>query len=101
MKLRDKYNISGLCVIEVYVNKYYGMIVEVDNIYNYGNELDVKIKMHIDYLFMNEINNDQIFEVSDCYLYNNKYYSNYNYLFDSAVVYKDVNKIIKNGIKIK
>ncbi|MBR3161104.1 MAG: hypothetical protein IKF19_00030 [Bacilli bacterium] len=101
IKLRRKYNINGLCLIEVYVNNNYGMIIEIDNVYSYGNEIDVKIKIHIDSLFMSEIDIEQIDEICKCYLYNNKYYTDYNCLFDSDVVYKNIDKIIKDGIKIK
>ena len=101
LKLKTKYNVSGFCLIEVFVNEYYGMIVEVDNNDKYGNDIDVKIRFHVDSLFMNEINDWDIDNCDDCYLYNDKYYTTYKDINDSEVIYKDAFKIIEEGIKIK
>ena len=74
VKLKEKYGVRGYCFIEVFVNDYYGMIIEIDNKDIYGDEIDIKIRFHIDTLFMNEIYNDEIDKYDDCYLYKNKYY---------------------------
>ena len=100
-KLKNRYNIKGFCDIEVFVNKEYGMIVEVDNLYKYGNDIDVKIKFHIGSLFMNEISCYDLIYHNDCYLYKDRYYTIYKDITDSEVLYKDTYNIIKNGIKIK
>ncbi len=101
VKLKNKYDISGFCLIEVFVNEYYGMIVEIDNIDKYGKDIDVNIKFHIDSLFMNEINDYDMDRYEDCYFYKNKYYSTYKNINDSEVIYKEAYRIIKEGIKIK
>ncbi len=101
IRLKTKYNIRGFCLIEVFVNEYYGMIIEIYNIDTYGKDIDVKIRFHIDSLFMNEINEHDIDSYDDCYLYNNKYYTTYKNVSDSELIYKDAYKIIKEGIKIK
>ncbi len=101
VKLKTKYNVRGFCLIEVFVNEYFGMIVEVDNIDKYGRDIDVKIKFHIDSLFMFEINDYDIDKYDDCYLYKNKYYSTYKNINDSVLIYRDAYRIIKEGIKIK
>ena len=98
-KIKKKYDIRGLCEIEVFVNDVFGLIIEINNIYKYDDDVDIKIKFHLDCIFMNEIYN--IDEVNECYLYKDKYYSIYNESFDSNVIYHDCNKIIKKGIRIK
>ena len=100
-KLRIKYKIIGFCVIDVFVNELYGMIVEINNIDKYGSDLDVKIKFHIDTLFMIEVNWYDIDYYEDCYLFDDKYYSTYKDMIDSKVLYRDTYRIIKEGIKIK
>ena len=100
-KIKKKYDISGLCEIEVFVNDKFGIIIEINNIYKYADDedIDIKIKFHLDCIFMNEIYN--IDEASECYLYKDKYYSIYSKLVDSTVIYHECNKIIKEGIRVK
>ena len=103
IELKKKYNIRGLCDIDVYVNYDFGMIIEVDNIYKYGEDIDVKIRFHIDSYFFNEIDFDpkdrELYR--DIYYYKNKYYTNYNKFNDSDIIYKDSDDIISYGIKLK
>ena len=103
MKLKSKYKINGLCYIDVYVNEKYGMIIEINNVYKYDDEMDIKISFHVDSIFMNEIN----FDVNDIdcyeeiYYYDDKYYANYDIVHDSNIIYKNSLDIINNGIRIK
>ena len=100
-KYKDKYDIRGLCCIEVYVNYKHGIVMEIKNIYKYDDELDVKIKFHIDYTFLMEINCDNIDDYEDVYYYKDKYYSLYDDYYDSNIIYRDSLNILNNGIKIK
>lgn len=65
-KIKDKYNLkmNGYYDINVYVDKYYGSIIEMENedldYYNYFNQIDMKIKVNkdtfvykIDYDYLN------------------------------------------------
>lgn len=103
VKIKRKYNVSGLCDIDVYVNYDFGMIIEINNVYKYGKDIDVKIRFHIDSYFMNEIDfdPDAINLYDDLYYYNNKYYTMYNKLWDSNIIYKDCEDIVNKGIRIK
>ena len=100
-RLKKRYDLCGLFDIKVYTNDDYGMIMEVNNIYKYDDEIDVKINFNIDSVFLYEVQ-----EEDDCrgsiYYYDGKYYSDYvdgNY--DSSVIYKDSLDIIRKGIRIK
>ena len=101
IKLKDKYKVRGFCFIEVFVNKYYGMIIEINNTEKNENDIDVKIRFHMDTLFMNEIYEYDMDNYDDCYLYKNKYYSTYKSICDSELIYRDTYKVIRDGIKIK
>lgn len=100
-KLKDKYDINGLCYIDVYVNDCFGMIIEINNIYKYRGDIDIKVTFHIDSIFMMEINFDEIDDYEDIYYYCDKYYTNYNSKVDSNVIYKDSLDILNSGIRIR
>ena len=103
IKLKKKYSLNGICDIDVYVNDKYGMIIEVNNIYKYGKDLDVKISFHIDSYFMMEIDygvND-INCYKEVYYYKNKYYVPYDVSNDCNVIYKECYDIINKGIRLK
>ena len=95
------FHISGLCSIDIYVNYLYGIIIEIDNINKYGNDLDIKVKFHINSYFLSEIEFDDIDKYNLLYYYNNKFYTNYTENLDSIIVYKNVQEIINKGIKLK
>ena len=100
-KLKNKYNICGLCIIDVYVNDLFGIIMEINNIYKYKGDIDIKVTFHIDSVFMMEIDSKDIDNYNDIYYYNNKYYTGYNNNLDSCIVYKDSLDIINSGIKLR
>ena len=100
-KLKDKYKISGLCIIDVYVSEIFGMIIEVNNVYKYQNEIDVKITFHIDSIFMMEIDIDDLNNYDEIYYYKEKYFTNYNKDIDSNIIYKDSLDIVNKGIRLK
>lgn len=99
--LKNKYGIRGLCNIDVYTNDYYGMIIEIDNLYQYSDEIDVKIRFHIDAYFMVEIQDIDMDELDCVYYYKKKYYAPYDGISDSTIVYKDYLDIINKGIRVK
>ena len=78
-------------------SKYYFII---PTIIKHVEKSDIKINIHLDSIFLVEILNDEILNYDEVYYYNNKFYSKYNNLYDSYVIYKNIDKIISNGIKI-
>ena len=59
-KLKDKYDLRGLLDVDVYVNSEYGMIIEIYPVYSYFEEIDMRIQIHLDSIFMSEINMNEI-----------------------------------------
>ena len=100
IKVKKKYNLSGLFDVDIYVNEDYGMIIELRNVYFYDNECDIKIKVHLDSIFLMEVFNYEILDYDDVYYYKDKFYTSYNENNDKIVIYKNSDKIINNGIKI-
>ena len=99
-KLNKKYDLHGLIYAEVYVNEYYGIIIELQPIESYFDEIDIRIKMHLDTTFLVNVNSDSICEYTDIYYYKGKFYGNYVEKSDSEVFYKDTENIIEKGIKV-
>ena len=101
--LKDKYKVSGLCCIDVYANEYFGIIIEVNNIYKYDDEIDIKVSFHIDSFFLVEINFDidDMDNYDEIYYYNGKYYANYKNICDSNIIYDGSLEIVNKGIRIK
>ena len=99
LKIKEKDNISGLLDIEAYVNKYYGTIIEIEKIYPYLDEIDMHIHFHIDTPFLMELNGNDIKKQQEVYYYDNKFYTNYNKLSDSNIIYK-TEEILEKGIKV-
>lgn len=99
LRLKKKYNIMGLLKVDIYVNKYYGMIIEIKPIYNDIDEIDMKISFHLDTTFLYEINEKEIIKEKEIYYFKNKYYGIYQKPIDSNIIYKTDN-ILKEGIKV-
>ena len=100
VKIKNKYKMSGLFEADIYVNNEFGMIIEIFNLCFYNGEVDVKIKIHLDAIFLTEINSNEILDYEDVYYYKEKFYSHFKKFSDKEVIYKDVDLIINNGIKI-
>lgn len=99
-KLRKKYDLHGLVDVDVYVNDSYGMIIEMRMLADYFDEIDMKIKMHLNSLFLTEISSNDVLDYEDVYYYRDKFYGNYLGLVDSNIIYKDTDDIISKGIKL-
>lgn len=100
LKVKSKYNLSGLFEANIYVNDCYGMIIEINNLCYYKDDIDLKIKVNLDSLFLVEIASNEILDFNDVYYYNEKFYGVYNDLCDKTIIYNDVEEIISKGIKI-
>jgi hypothetical protein len=100
LKIRDKYELSGLIEVEVYVHGKYGMIIEIRPICNYFDEVDVKIHVHLDSTFLVCIDALDILDYEEVYYYQDKFYGVYTKMSDSEILYKDIEEILDQGIKI-
>ena len=98
MNLKKRYQINGLLDINVYTNEEYGMIIEIEEVESYYDEIDMHIHFHLDTLFLQEINEIKD-SLQDVYFYKDKYYTQYNQLLDSNIIYK-TEEILTKGIKI-
>ncbi len=116
-KIRDKYNLkmNGYYDINVYTDKYYGSIIEMENedldYYNYFNQIDMKIKVNED-IFIYKIDydylNQELLKKTKIYKSNDKLYlkiidsSILNKILEfSEIVYGDnAKKIIKTSEKV-
>lgn len=103
IKFNNSYN------LELYINKNYGMILEIEENKNEFNEDDVvNIKLNVlrDTLFLYEIDEPLNYLNNEMYYYEDKFYinikdRNINVFEDSNIVYgNEVYKIIGRGIKI-
>ena len=99
-KLKDKYHLSGLVDVDVYVNLLYGMIIEIHPICNFFDEVDMRIQIHLNSIFINEIQMNEILDYENVYYYKGKFYRVYQGLSDSEILYKDIEEILEKGIKV-
>jgi len=99
-KLKDKYELTGLIDVDVYVNFDYGMIIEMHPVYDYFEEIDMRLHIHLDNVFLVEIDISEILDYEKIYYYKDKFYGNYLGICDNEVFYKNTDEIIKNGVKI-
>lgn len=100
VKLKKKYDIKGLMEVEVFVNPNYGMIIEIHPIYSYFDEVDMRIQVHLNSIFMCEIDSNDLLNFYDVYYYKDKFYAIYTKFVDSQVIYKESEEIIEKGIKV-
>lgn len=98
--IKDKYNLLGLFDVDIYANDEYGLIIEIHNICSYDFEIDLKINIHLDSLFLTEINSNEILDYNEVYYYNDKFYGFFKEFSDKNIIYKNTNVIINNGIKV-
>ena len=100
IKIKKKYNLSGLFDVDIYVNDNYGLIIEIENLYFDDVESDINIKVHLDAIFLNEINTYEILEYDEIYYYNDKFYGIFKKFCDKEIFYKDIDEILNKGIKL-
>lgn len=94
--------------LELYINRYYGMILEitVNEDFIYDNIVNLKLNVLRDTLFLYEVDDPLEYINYEIYYYNDKFYVNakredINLIENSNLVYGDiVYKIIGRGIKI-
>ena len=63
-------------------------------------ECDVNIRVHLDATFLSVINNYEILDYEDVYYYNDEFYGIYRDFCDKEVIYKNVDKIMNDGVKL-
>lgn len=100
-KLLKRYSIHGLIDADIYFDRLYGMIIELREVYDYFDDIDLKIHFHLDSVFLVEIDDD-IKSLKDVYYYQGKYYKTYDKMIDSPVVYRDSEciEIMEKGIHL-
>lgn len=94
--------------LELYINKYYGMILELKDNNDFIDDDIVNIKLNVlrNVLFLYEVEDPLEYMDYEIYYYDNKFYVNakrqdINLIENSNLVYGDiVYKIIGRGIKI-
>lgn len=94
--------------LELYINRYYGMILEIEENedFIYDDIVNLKLNVLRDTLFLYEVDDPLEYINYEIYYYNDKFYVNakredINLIEDSNLVYGDiVYKIIGRGIKI-
>lgn len=121
-KIKNKYNvdISGYYNIDIYIDKYYGSIIEIEDeqldYYTYFNQIDMEINVLKNSLFLYEIGYEfldkKILDKVICYKINDKIYFQIisdidDLLLAKIIEYghilygKEVDKIVKQGKKVK
>lgn len=108
--LEKYYNITftGDYNLELYINRYYGMILEIkeNEDFIYDDIVNLKLNVLRDTLFLYEVDDPLEYINYEIYYYNDKFYVNakrkdINLIENSNLVYGDiVYKIIGRGIKI-
>ena len=100
-KLLKNYSIHGLIDADIYFDRLYGMIIELREVYDYFDDIDLKIHFHLDSVFLVEIDDD-IKSLKDVYYYQGKYYKTYDKMIDSPIIYKDSEciEIMEKGIHL-
>ena len=121
-KIKNKYNvdISGYYNIDIYIDKYYGSIIEIEDeqldYYTYFKQIDMEINVLKNSLFLYEIGYEfldkKILDKVICYKINDKIYLQIisdidDLLLAKIIEYghilygKEVDKIVKQGKKVK
>ena len=101
-KILKNYSIHGLIDADIYFDKLYGMIIELREVYDYFDDIDLKIHFHLDSVFLVEIEYDYFNKMNDVYYYKGKYYKVYDKIIDGPIIYKDSEciEIMEKGIHL-
>lgn len=112
--IEDKYNIDidNYYFVNIYQNNIYGIVIELVEdedviIFKFdSDEINMKLNICYDKLFLYEIEDPLLYLKSEVYYYNSKYYLNLkekdlSIFENSKVIYDDsVYKILGRGIKL-
>ena len=115
VKILRKRKIKGMVFLDIYIDLFYGMIIEIENrnCDDIDDKIDVKIVFHIDSSFLYEIDyfmvKDNDLHGHTLYYYDNKFYLEINHDIDDGlfcclleareIIYKDLNTI-RQGVTI-
>ena len=116
-KVLNKYNLCGEILFNIYVDKLYGLIIEVNKIDDLlvKDVIDLKIKFNLNISFLYEVDYfylvDNNIDNQNIYYYKDKFYleiindmdkNDYLKLLDnSSIIYDDkINDVIDNGIML-
>lgn len=94
--------------LKLYINKYYGMILEIQEDEEYSNDNIVNLNLRIlnDTLFLYEVEDPLNYKDEEIYYYDDRYYLNIKkndirLIENTNIIYSDdVYKIIGKGIKL-
>lgn len=110
IKNRYDVDISGMFEIDIYVNKNYGIVVdifkeELEYLDYFTNQIDMQVNVIKDSIFLYEL--DNLINKDNIYLYNNKYYINTDDINDISIyengqlIFGDyVLEVLKYGKKV-
>lgn len=112
-----KYKLTGSIIFNIYVDKFYGMIIEIKKEHNLfiDNLVDIKIKFNLNISFLYEIDYFYLIENNisnqNIYYYDDRFYLEiiddieedkyFKLLDNSLIIYnEEISNIINNGIKL-
>lgn len=100
-KLKQRYQLNGLVDVDVYFCPSYGLIMEIQSIYSgLDEEIDMKIRIHMDTVFLNEIDLNEFDHYSNIYYYKGKFFGIFQDKKEYFVHYRDSDEIMEKGIRI-
>jgi len=116
-KMLKKYNLSGTIIFNIFIDRLYGMIIEVKKTSDLliKKLIDIKIKFNLNISFLYEVDYFYLIDNNivnqNVYYYNDKFYleiindiedKDYIMLLDnSLIIYNDeINNIINKGIRL-
>ncbi len=118
IKFKEDYHIelNGYYSINIYIDKFYGSVIEIENedldYYNYFNQIDMEVKLNdnvflyeMDYEYLNKsiINNSNIYKLKDKLYIQVKDNNILNKILEySNIIYGDkIKYILRNSKKVK
>ena len=118
IKFKNNYHMElyGYYNINIYIDKFYGSVIEIENedldYYNYFNQIDMEVKLNenvflyeIDYEYLNKniINNSNIYKLKDKIYIQIKDNNILNKILEySNIIYGEkINYILRNSKKVK
>lgn len=118
IKFKEDYHIelNGYYSINIYIDKFYGSVIEIENedldYYNYFNQIDMEVKLNdnvflyeIDYEYLNKsiINNSNIYKLKDKLYIQVKDNNILNKILEySNIIYGEkIKYVLKNSKKVK